>query len=222
MKRLSLFILFLLSLSGTHSLQAQEGSASESERLQFLKSSLEKDRKKAVLWQNSWLAGYSLATVAQGIVFFSSDELSVRQDMALGAATTLMGAVGAVIMPAAPSESYYRHRANDSIAAGNEENYLALRLSDIAVREIAGRSWKNHALTGAVNLASGLITWKAFHRSFTDGLINFALNTAITEAQIWTQPVGAIRDLGTYGNYQKQAYCHFSLYPSGIALRVDF
>ena len=58
----------------------------------------------------------------------------------------------------------------------------------------AGKSWQTHALTGSVNLASGLVTWLGFKRSVWEGLANFALNTAITEIQIFTQPTRAIKD----------------------------
>jgi len=60
--------------------------------------------------------------------------------------------------------------------------------ADIA---LAGKSWKTHALFGVGNLASGLITWIGFKRSFGEGVFNFAMNMVITETQIWTQPIRA-------------------------------
>ena len=58
-----------------------------------------------------------------------------------------------------------------------------------------------HALTGVVNLAGGIIVWLGFDRNIWEGVGNFALNTAITEIQIWTQPTRAITD---YDNYIKK------------------
>jgi hypothetical protein len=52
-----------------------------------------------------------------------------------------------------------------------------------------------------VNLASGLIVWLGFERNIWEGVGNFALNTVITELQIWTQPTRAITD---YDNYIKK------------------
>ena len=72
----------------------------------------------------------------------------------------------------------------------------------IAKREKSGKSWKIHALNGAVNLGSGLITWLGFKRSVWDGIINFAMNSAISELQILTQPT---RTLKAYNLY-KQKY----------------
>ena len=71
-------------------------------------------------------------------------------------------------------------------------------LKQCAARENEGRSWKIHAITGAVNLGSGLVAWLGFRRCMGDGIANFALNTLITEAQIWTQPTRAVRDYDDY------------------------
>jgi hypothetical protein len=217
-------LLLLLSLSPEGTM-AQLSGTTDAEKLDFLKDALEKDRKSAVRWQNAWFVGYTAATVGQGIVYFTSSDKATRQDMALGAATTFLGAAGVIVMPVVPHDSYYRHSAGNSDTSSNRggtEGYYATRLGDIAVREIAGRSWKNHALTGAVNLASGLITWKVFDRTLLDGFVNFALNTVITEAQIWTQPVGAIRDLKKYSSYGPRTSCRFSVSPGMLAFTVDF
>jgi len=101
-----------------------------SARLQFLQKSLKTDEHKTSLWWNGWLYGYSALTLGQGVVFVTADNLSTRQDMALGAATSLLG----------------------------------------------------------------------FKRTIWDGLENFAINTAITEAQIWSQPIRAKKDYQNYFN----------------------
>ncbi|MCK7538546.1 MAG: hypothetical protein MZV63_50095 [Marinilabiliales bacterium] len=46
-------------------------------------------------------------------------------------------------------------------------------LKMLAVREKEGRSWKTHAIAGAVNLSSGLITWLGFKRTVWDGIGEF-------------------------------------------------
>jgi hypothetical protein len=102
-------------------------------------------------------------------------------------------------------------------------------LQQNAMNEKMGRSFKTHAICTAVNLGSGLVTWLGFKRSVWAGLGNFALNEAITETQIFTQPRRAIRD---YDNYVKKykftpAYptpisMTLNVYPGGISLLVKF
>jgi hypothetical protein len=83
-----------------------------------------------------------------------------------------------------------------------------------------------------VNLGSGLITWLGYNRTFLDGLENFALNTLITEAQIWTQPVKAVRDYEKYCQTNSPGVetisasrggdWSWSIYPGGFFVRYVF
>jgi len=158
-----------------------------------------KDMAGAERWWYGWLAGYSAATVGQGVIWFTSDDKTLRQDMALGAATTFLGAMGQLITPVKPKNSdypTYREYASGEKSISAEQ--AAALLKALSVREKEGRSWKTHAIAGVVNIGSGLITWLGYNRTFMDGLENFALNTLITEAQIWTQPVKAVRDYEKY------------------------
>jgi hypothetical protein len=193
------------------------------------------DRKSAQGWWYGWLAGYSAATAAQGIVYFTSDVKATRQDMALGSATTFLGAIGILITPIVPKKSSFQIpdvHTNDSIEGYSDVANYEKILKEIALNEKEGRSWKIHAVTGAVNIGSGLITWLGFKRSFMDGLINFALNAVITETQIWTQPVKAIKDCQKYCsnitsssipyNLKPEKKWYLCSYPSGFVLRLDF
>ena len=99
-------------------------------------------------------------------------------------------------------------------------------------REKEGRSWKIHAVTGVVNIGSGLITWLGFRRTVWEGVENFALNTFITETQIWTQPTRALKD---YQNFCRKYNSGSGMkvlkpenewivraYPGGIAIEFNF
>ena len=193
------------------------------------------DRKSAQRWWYGWLAGYSAATAGQGIVYFTTDEKATRQDMALGAATTFLGAVGVLLTPIVPPKSSYEVpdiRASDSVNVYFDIANSEKLLKEIAQREKEGRSWKFHAVSGAVNIGSGLITWLGFKRSLMDGVVNFAINTVITETQIWTQPVRAIKDYQKYcgnnttssipDNIKPERKWYLCTYPSGFSLRLDF
>jgi hypothetical protein len=224
------FIIQVLPLSG----QDVISDSLITERLQDIHKMLDQDRINAQIWWYTWLAGYSAGTVGQGIVYFSSENKSTKQDMALGSAVSFLGVVGQLLTPIPHSSS-----VGDSQNAGNtsQDQFKELQNSEelmkaLALREKEGRSWKVHAVTGAVNLGSGLITWLGFKRSFWDGVENFALNTVITETQIWTQPTRAIKD---YKNYcskyntgpgpnvlKPEKEWVVSVYPGGITVKLNF
>jgi len=87
-------------------------------------------------------------------------------------------------------------------------------------------------MDGAVNVACGFIVWLGFNRTFTEGLINVAMNTAICEAQIFTQPTRAIRDYNEYCRQYKTGYnpslreppitWSFTMMPGGVGVRLRF
>jgi hypothetical protein len=164
------------------------------EQLTRLQNTLRANEHGATTWWKTWTALYAVATVGQGGVAILSTDKSTRQDMIVGAGTTLLGVASQLITPV---KTGFHPLGTDSIAKlsfiekqqllAQGEAYLK-RQAEIAD---AGKGWQVHALSGAVNLASGLITWIGFKRSFGEGVSNFALNTVITETQIWTQPVRA-------------------------------
>jgi hypothetical protein len=230
-----LISLFLIFRSAIASAQTELPDSVVQVRINFIQNMLNQGKPAANLWWNGWLYGYSAATVVQGVIFIQSNVLKTRQDMALGAATTLIGAVGQVIAPMVPGHAPVAL----TLLPGDtpEERTVKLRKAEelfaaSAKREADGRSWKFHAASGAVNLGSGLVTWLGFDRTFKAGLINFAINTAITEAQIWSQPTRAIKDYHTYcekykygpaySSYKPKARLLVNAYPGGLALRLMF
>jgi len=204
-------------------------------QIQSIQTMLDQGKPAAKFWWNSWLYGYSAATMVQGIVFLESKEMKTRQDMALGAATSLIAAAGQLLMPMVPASAPKKL----ALIPGDtpEERNMKLQKAEelfeaSAKREKDGRSWKMHAASGAVNVGSGLVTWLGFDRTLSAGFWNFALNTAITEAQIWTQPTRAIRDYKKYcekyksglpqaSNKLKTSF-FVSAFPGGLTLRVGF
>lgn len=186
-------ILLLSSLLSqqTKSQESTLDTASDN-RLSAIKIILKQDANRAAAWWWGWLGGYSAATIGQVVVGISSDKPGTRQDMFLGAATTFIGAAGQFFTPVMPSESSAQLELLPETTQWERRQKVFVAeelLQNRALSEINGRSWKMHALSGTVNLGSGLITWFGFKRTWKDGLLNFALNTAITEAQIWSQPV---------------------------------
>jgi hypothetical protein len=205
------------------------------ERIQYIQTLLNEGKQGANTWWNGWLVAYSAATVGQGMVGLWSNNKGTRQDMGLGAATTFLGAAGQLILPMTPG------KAPDKLTMLTEstpEERLAklMQAEDLlqssADREITGRSWQSQTVCGVVNLSSGLVTWLGFKRTVWSGIGNFALNTAITEAQIFTQPTRAIRDHKKYlkryssendiTDSRSQVDWYVLVYPGRVGIRIVF
>lgn len=232
-----LVLLLVVQFFAQSSLQAQNKLSDTiiSERLQYIKNTLEKDKLNTKRWWYAWFTTYGVATFGQTAVYFISDDKSLQQDMLLGAATTLLGAAGQFISPLDPRNETAHFNSMPELTVDQKLLKLDIAeelLVEWAKREKEARNWQNHALTGAVNLGGGLITWLGFKRSIWAGLGNFALNTVITETQIWTQPTLAKRNYEKYcQNYLNSdemssdisdVKCYVNAYPGGIGIRVVF
>ena len=226
-----LFIFQLLPVSA----QVEIPDSIITERIQILQSILDQGKPNGDCWWYGWLAGYSAATAVQGAVYFLNEDKSTKQDMVLGAATTFLGAIGQLLTPRVPGQAADRLvQIPDSTPEERLIKYYKAEelLKKSALTEKSGRSWQVHALTGVVNLSSGLITWLGFKQTVWAGVGNFALNTVITEAQIWTRPT---RTMKAYQNYcekynsgekvfanQPDLNWYVSVYPGGIGIKLVF
>ena len=236
---LNLIVLFLILILSFEFLplhaQNELQDSLITQRLQFIKNTLDHDKINMQRWWYGWLVGYSAATIVQGAVYYTSNETKMRQDMALGAATTLLGAAGQLISPLIPGKEPEQLNSISATSRSERMNKLAYAeklLKDCAMREKLAGSWKYHALSGAVNMGGGLITWLGFNRSIGAGIGYFVLNTAITETQIWTQPTLAKRNYKKYlqkypenGNgisYAPSVNYYLQAYPGGIGIKVVF
>jgi hypothetical protein len=229
-----LLLFFLLHFNPAIA-QNELSDAQIQERLQAIQQILEQGTSNANLWWYGWLIGYSTATIGQGVVYATSADKETRQDMALGAATTFLGAMGQVIAPMTPGTAADLFKTiAGSTPQERADKLLAAEklLQQSASREIAGTSWQTHAVTGVVNLSSGLIVWLGFKRNIWEGVGNFALNTVITEAQIWTQPTRAIKDYDDYirkydtaekpGCLNSGMSWSIAVYPGGLGISIIF
>ncbi len=214
---------------------AQNTEAITMKRIQFLDQSLHYDQQGTKLWWYSWLGLYGTATVGQGAAYFASNDKSARQDMALGAATTFAGVVGQFISTFQPVSFADKLALLPESTDSERLKKISLMekcLEDRSNMEVDARKWKAHILCTSINLASGLITWIGFHRTVWDGVVNFGWNCAITETQIWTQPIRAKRALKRYREqFGKQNYayhpsrdinCNFMVTTSGAGVRFTF
>jgi hypothetical protein len=194
-------ILLLLAVQ----LAAQEasnlGDAEVTNRLAYIQNSFDGGQKAANLWWYGWFIGYSAATVGQVAVYSGSDDEKQRQDMLVGAVTTALGAGGQIVFPLKAGRFAVRLRAMPADTPEARRVKLAAAegyLRKAAAQESFGRSWKTQAMATAVNLAAGLTIWLHYDRPAKDGLVTFAIGQIISEVQIFTQPMRAVRDLKEY------------------------
>ena len=163
-----------------------------------------------------------------------SNDVGVRQDMALGTSTAMLGVIGQLVMPLNPG--YKAEILSDMPESTQEDRLKKLynaeeMLKAIAIKEKNGKTWQIHVLYCGVNLSSGLITWLGFKRSVWDGVEIFALNTIVSEIQIWTQPTQSVKDYQNYCRkyksgspivYKSKPIYYVSAYPGGIRIKVLF
>lgn len=182
------------------------------EQLKLLQNSLALNERHADNWWKTWTILYGAATIGQGAVALTTHQKSLRQDMIVGAGTTLLGVANQLLTPVTTD---FRPIGTDSIAKLSflEKTEKLAQGEEILKKQAqiaqAGKGWQVHALSGAVNLASGLITWIGFKRSFGEGVFNFALNTVITETQIWTQPIRAKKEYQQYLQAKSRGFATF-------------
>jgi hypothetical protein len=232
---LTQLVILLVLQSSSLFAQQEVNDSLVKEKIRYIEQALNKSKTNVNVWWYGWFGAYSAATVAQGAVYFASSDKATKQDMALGSATTILGAGLQLLTPLNTG-----HDADlISTLPENTPEELQIKLQKAeelfkndAITEKAGRSWQIHALNEGMNLASGLITWLAFKRSFWDGVTNFVMNSAITETQIWTQPTRTLKDYRSYCRkyksdeklvvYQPQPEYFLRTYPGGVSFSIVF
>jgi hypothetical protein len=221
------------------------------DRLSFVENALRSAQPRARTWWYGWIAGYSAGAVVQiGLAAAHWNDVKAEgtgvprrvhdrgfaQDMLVGGVTCALGAGNLLINPFSSASAAEKLR---SLPEGTpEERRAKLERAEELLRECArrakeGRGWLNHALNLGANVAAGLVTSLAFHRRWTDGLLTFATNEAVSLLNIYTQPTRAVRDLNAYeakypgmqpSGLKERSGCRFSigLYPGSLAVSARF
>ncbi len=170
-------------------------------RLQYIQSSLDGGEEAADLWWYGWGIGYGALTAEQFVAHSRADTEKERQDTLVGYVTSSFGVIGQLAAPVEAGRLAAQLRAMPGETP--EERKVKLAAAENALRRSAaqeafGRSWKMHAISGAVNLGIGLFLSLRYDRPGRDGLTTFAIGQLVSEVQIFTQPMNAVRDLREY------------------------
>lgn len=235
--RAAVVVVSLLSLTAGAAAQdtASPTDTEVTNRLSFIQDALDSGKKAADFWWYGWFGGYSAATVGQLAIYSGSDDEKQRQDMLVGSVTTALGAAGQIVFPLEAGRFASKLRAMPTETSEQRRSKLASAesfLRQAAAQESFGRSWKTQALVTAVNLAAGLTIWLHYDRPAQDGLVMFAVGQLISEAQIFSQPMKAVRDLQEYdrrtdfdrvGSVPDTRHTWYvSVYPAGFIVGCRF
>ncbi len=191
---------------GAPAVRAQSTEPSDGEvstRLAFIQEALDAGRAGANRWWYGWLAAYTAGTAGQALAAAASTDESTRQDLFIGAATSALGAAGQVVFPLQAGRFASRLRAlpGDTAIERRAKLRAAERFLKQAAREESyGRSWKSRLLSLSVNAAAGLTTSVGFNRPAIDGVVTFGIGQAISELQLFSQPMRAAHDYERYTN----------------------
>jgi hypothetical protein len=210
-------------------------------RLLFIESALYSAQPRAQAWKWGWVTGFSSGAVVQGglsAAFWNKkdSDRDFAEDMLVGSATCLLGAGNMLLNPFPPA--YGPNELKQMPDNTPEERRAKLLKAETLLRKCAdrekkGRSLLTHALNLGVNLAAGIVTVAAFDRPWSDGLITFGTNEAVSLLNIFTQPRRAIHDLENYesGSWEVERSghetragldWHSSISPAGFQLRIIF
>ena len=177
-------------------------------RLEFLVRHLDAGRGRLRAWWIAWLTTYGALAVGQAVaiavvpeIFQDRDTVhAMQKSLALNASASLLGAIAvAIAYPPSMSGSRSVRALQDGTPEGDAR---ALARAEQLVRGTAdkqrfGRSWLRHVGGAVISVAAGLVNWLAFHRPVEGGL-TMGVGTALTQAQIWTQPMDAVRAWKAY------------------------
>ena len=210
------------------------------ERLSFIENALRAAQPRARAWWYGWIGGYSAGAIIQGGLSAANwnkkDKRDFAEDMIVGSATCALGVGGLLIEPFSPAFAPHRLKV---IPEGTAEERRAklLKAEDLlracAQREKAGQGWLTHLLNLGANVAGGLVTVYVFDRSWSTGLVTFAISESVSLLNIYSQPRRAIRDLHnyeiTYSERQGaprtepgEGHWFFSVFPGGFTVRLLF
>lgn len=243
MKRFCLvFFLLFVSLCAAYPQEKAELSDEQvKERLSFIENALHSAQPRARTWWYGWIGGYSAGAIVQAGLSAANwnkkdSDRDFAEDMLVGSVTCALGVGGLLIKPFVPA---YSAKKLQLMPEGTlEERRVKLLkaeelLRESALREKEGQGWLTHLLNIGVNIAGGLVTVFAFNRPWSDGLITFVTNEAVSLLNIYTQPRRAVRDLNKYETKYlagQRAYMRepgeqkwfFSVYLAGFTVGMRF
>jgi hypothetical protein len=212
-RKISAAIVVFLSLSAGHCAYAQDAGPRVSdtvvnervqERINFIQASFDKNQSSARMWSYSWIGIQGALTGVQAVQAAASGHNRVSS--IVGASESFLGLAVMVIDPFHARSSGSDLRKIPEGTPDEQKRKLEIAESWLernAKQEQLGRSWVSHLLGIAVGAIGGGIIWH--NNGSKNGIANAVATVAFSEVQIWTQPVGGVRDYKNYHDKYKSA-----------------
>lgn len=198
-----LVCLVLLVGYGAGNVCAEPISDGTSLRISAIEKALSEEATHSKIWQNGWTAVFGTLTLVETASAISSDEDDEKDDRHDSTVNAISSAIGTASMLLDPLRLHGDLKALELMPQETlEERQRKLKMAEsyleaAALREKAGRSLKNHLLSGLVNLAAGLaVTFDGGRED--DGLAMFASGMLVSEIQIFSMPQKAVAQWEAY------------------------
>jgi len=168
-------------------------------RTQFIQRELQRDAANARMWSVGW--GITSVAVAGGsftLAALDSDKNARTGGYVWAGASLIPGA----LLLFFPLHVMHDARALDADVAGEPDRCLVLARAEAflerdASQEAAGTAWYTHAVAIGFNLTLGAVLAYTLD-DLRNNAISAGIGIVLSELQILTQPVGAVRTLRQY------------------------
>ena len=174
------------------------------QRLEWIDRKLRVEAHNARLWSGLWGAGYGAITVGQSILATTQTDTGSRAENIVGAVASFIGVLAVVILPPSVERDqswWEKHKRRlslheDPCATLATAEHLLVRGAD---SEEFGIGPLTHIGNFAINIAAGLVLGIGFNRWAAFAYVGL-VGIAVGEAQVITEPTGAIEALRRYKN----------------------
>lgn len=175
-------------------------------------------------WWYGWTGGYAAATLSQGILAVATTDRGTRIDSIVGGAESAIGVIGMLV--ATPRTPIWA--AGDLREMDDRTPCARLRrlrraeklLKDSADEQESAISWYAQVIGAGLNLAGATVLWVGYQR-YATGWYTLGFGVATQEAQILTQPTGALRAWNAY-SVHRQVTWSVTPFPGGAGVSGVF
>jgi hypothetical protein len=210
--------------------RAQISDAELAQRLAFITTRLAALNPNATYWQYGWTGFYTASTAAQALLAVDEDDDNDEETNYIVGAVKSAGALTQMLIKPLPAVRSFE-RFDAMPAETRTEQLRKLERGEALLQENADRAmgryeWKRHLIGIGANLLGGAVI-AAFGDS-SDALTSTLVGIAVSEANIWTEPSRAIKDLEAYRNEVwtqprvKAGKWHLVPIQGGAAVQINF
>ena len=169
-------------------------------RLDFIEERLRRSTPAVQRWWYGWMGGWTALMFVQAVAAVATTDVKLRKDAAVGGAFSTLPVFALGVFPFPATTAAHRLASMPSATPAERRRKLASAehlLEASAAGEARNRAWPNHLLVGGVSVGVGLLLALHYQRPVT-GALAAGAGIGLSEAQIFTQPMDAVRDWDAY------------------------